>query len=104
LGSLERPLVHLFNRSQVPRKGRALADGSNCQVHLESGDDVVIVIGRVEPLPADMLLRFLEAYERKYGVLIDPADPSTAIYRLIPDRAMTWVERDFHQTAARWEF
>jgi hypothetical protein len=97
-------LSFIFSSDPASRKGRAIAAGSPCQMHLESGDDVVIVSGRIEMLPADMLLKFLDAYEEKYGVLIDPADPSSAIYRLIPERAMTWIERDFQQTAARWEF
>jgi hypothetical protein len=97
-------LAFTFSTDPASRKGRAIALGSPCQIHLESADDVVIVVGRVEPLPADQLLPFLAAYEKKYGVLIDPSDLSTAIYRLIPDTAMTWIERDFQRTAARWDF
>ena len=97
-------LSFIFSSDPKSRKGRAIAAGSSCQMHLESGDEVVIVTGRIEPLPSDLLVRFLDAYKEKYGVLIDPADPATAIYRLIPDRAMTWIESDFQQSAARWEF
>ena len=97
-------LSFIFSSDPRSRKGKAIAVGSACQVHLESGDDVVIVEGTIEVLPAELLTRFMTAYEEKYDVLIDPADPATAIYRLEPVQAMTWIEADFLRTATRWEF
>lgn len=97
-------LSFTFSTDPSSRKGKALAKGSRCSVHLESGDDVVIVQGRPEVLPADLLDRFLDAYVKKYGVIIDPDDPTQIIYRIVPDLAMTWIEEDFARTAARWEF
>jgi hypothetical protein len=94
----------LFSTDPGSRKGRALASGGQCSVHLESGDDVVILHGWAEPLPDELRDAFIEAYFRKYGVLIDPLDPAQAIFRIIPAVAFTWIERDYLRTAARWKF
>src|SRR5450759_3177805 len=46
-------------------------------VHLESGDDVVIVEGRGQPMrDADMLARCCDAYEAKYASLIHISEPT----------------------------
>jgi hypothetical protein len=94
----------LFSTDPGSRKGRALASGGQCSLHLESGDDVVILHGWAEPLPDELRDAFIEAYFRKYGVLIDPLDPAQAIFRIIPAVAFTWIERDYLRTAARWKF
>ena len=94
----------LFSTDPASRKGRALAGGGPCSVHLESGDEVVIIHGWAEPLPRELHDAFIDIYARKYGVLIDPHDEAQALFRIIPAMAYTWVERDYLRTAARWKF
>jgi hypothetical protein len=55
----------------------------------------------LEPIDA---ASYLAGYETKYGVLIDLAAADSAIYRVTPSFALTWLERDFVNTATRWEF
>jgi hypothetical protein len=97
-------LSFTFATDPKSRKGRAIAAGSRCQVNLESGDDVVIVVGRVEQVHEGQWEPFLDAYLKKYGVQVFPDDPTQIILRVIPDVAMTWLEMDFANSAARWEF
>jgi hypothetical protein len=94
----------LFSTDPGSRKGRALAGGGQCSVHLESADEVIILHGWAEPLPDELREPFIESYFRKYGVLIDPLDPAQAIFRIIPAVAFSWIERDYLHTAARWKF
>src|SRR5437667_2341575 len=53
-----------FSTDPASRKGRNLTASPELVVHLESGDDVVILEGRAEPVTDQSLLaRFAEAYE-----------------------------------------
>jgi hypothetical protein len=85
-------------------KGRAIGDGTLGAVHLESGDDVVIVNGLIEPMRAHECRAMLDAYYRKYEVDFDPAARETRAYRLRPRTVLAWREDDFHGTAVRWRF
>ncbi len=74
-------------------------------VHLESGDDVVIIEGTAERVRDVALLEGLvDPYERKYGVRVDFTDESFAVYVARPRRAFAWFERTFPTTATRWRF
>lgn len=78
-------------------KARSLTADPRAVVHLESGDDVVILEGTMEacrPTPA-----LLQAYEAKYGV-----SPETAavLFRLNRAKALAWREQDFPRSATRW--
>jgi hypothetical protein len=74
-------------------------------VHLESGDDVVILEGRVEEArDADLLRRFTDAYEQKYAVRPNPSSPGDVTYLMRRRVALVWSEKDFPESATRWEF
>lgn len=84
-------------------KGRNLRERPDVVVHLESGDDVVILEGRAEVLrdrPA--LERFVEVYDAKYGHRIDVDNPSFTVFALRPVCVLSWLERAFPATATRW--
>jgi hypothetical protein len=71
-------------------------------VHLESGDDVVILEGRAEEITDPVLLtRFADAYEAKYQ-LRPGTDGGAPIYGLQPRVVHAWRERDFPQSATSW--
>jgi len=99
-----------FSTGTKAVSGRNLARDPRISVHLESGDDTVILEGTVEgfvlaQVPASVTV----AYAEKYG--FDPTaensgetDAAGLWYRLVPTVALTWQEADFPNTAARWEF
>ena len=94
----------VFGTNPNSRKGRNLAASAEAVVHLESGDDAVVIEGRAERvIDAGALERFSDAYFEKYGIRVEP-DPGVAVYALRPRVAFTWSERDFPQSATRWRF
>lgn len=84
------------------RRARNLDANPQVAVHLESGDEVVILEGTTEKLTedtadADLLRRIDDAYEAKYGMR-----HGTPVWLLRPHRALAWTE--YPTTATRWEF
>lgn len=74
-------------------------------VHLESGDDVVIIEGIVEEVTdSSMLDRFADAYDAKYQFRPEPGSPGHVVYWLHPRVAHSWTEKDFPDSATRWQF
>ena len=79
-------------------KARCLKRDPRAVVHLESGDEVVILEGELKPAPA--VSEIVRDYERKYG--IDLGDAPEGMYRLSLSKALAWDESDFPRTATRW--
>lgn len=72
-------------------------------VHLESGDECVILEGEVERIEATEELA--DAFSAKYDWRPDlGADDSTRWYRLRPKLAQAWLETDYPKTATRFDF
>jgi nitroimidazol reductase NimA-like FMN-containing flavoprotein (pyridoxamine 5'-phosphate oxidase superfamily) len=101
-----------FATSRASRKGRNLAANPRLVVHLESGDEAVILEGRAEDLRDSAAYAEADAaYARKYpnpeageGFHL-PAEPEDdAVFRLRPRTVQGWRERDFPQSATRWRF
>lgn len=82
-------------------KARNLAAIPYAVVHLESGDDVVILEGRVARAHPRAMSDVLDAYEAKYGLRPSESDP---LYRFVADRALLWREADFVNSATRITF
>ena len=95
-----------FSTDPYSRKGRNLAANPHIAVHLESGDDVVILEGIVQTTTDSALLkRADEAYYVKYQFhLAEDVDYPGLVYRLQPRVAYTWFEKSFPATATRWKF
>jgi hypothetical protein len=94
-----------FSTNPSSRNGLNLAADPRVVLHLESGDDVVILEGTAERVADPTLLaRYVEAYDAKYHWHINPASPDQAIYVLRPRLALTWLEREFAESAVRWRF
>ncbi len=90
-------------------KARNLLNNPQVVVHLESGDDVVILEGRAalidQAKEVEMMKRITGAYAIKY----DMPDAAEAFngglaFVLAPSVVMAWTESDFPKTAARFEF
>lgn len=97
--------VH-FGSGARSAKARNLAANPNVVVHLESGDDVVILEGVAEVLRADAEpARFAgvaDAYGAKYpGFRPDGADP---FYVVRPQLAFAWEEKSYPKSATRFRF
>jgi hypothetical protein len=91
-----------FGTSPQSVKARNLAADPRLVVHLESGDDVVILEGVVsrETLSPETHERVAAAYGAKYD--IDPRPGPADWYALRPTKALAWHEQDFPRTATRW--
>ena len=88
----------LFGTSPDSRKGRNLARDPRVVIHLESGDEVVILEGEVDRARVDD--RTADAYDAKYGL----RPPGEELLRLRPRIAFAWLERDYPKTATRFAF
>lgn len=94
-----------FSTDPASLKGRNLAVRPDIVVHLESGDDSVILEGQAERVfDAAALAEFVESYEAKYGFRVDTGNANLAVYRLRPRVALTWREQSFPESATRWRF
>ena len=88
-----------FGTDPASRKGKNIQEQPYVVVHLESGDDVVILEGTVEvEEDEDVLARMADAYEAKYSYRPPGA------YRVEPTVAFAWREQDFPTSATRWVF
>lgn len=93
----------VFSTDPESRKARNLARRPDAVIHLDSGDDVVIVEGRVERVAGDALPeRFVDNYESKYGYRMDVSNPDFAFYRLRPSRILAWRESEMPTSAVRF--
>jgi hypothetical protein len=94
-----------FSTGRRSRKARNLDANASLVVHLESGDEAVILEGvaeRVTELP--LLTQYADAYDKKYKFRPDPTDAEGLVYALRPQVAFAWRERDFPGSATRWRF
>jgi PPOX class probable F420-dependent enzyme len=91
-----------FSTDPASAKGRNLARDPRATIHLESGDDVVILEGAVTRLPDDLAQPVQDAYTSKYQweVTVDPA----SWHALAPRRVYAWTEQSFPRTATRFDF
>jgi hypothetical protein len=93
-----------FSSSPDSRKARNLAANPSVTVHLESGDEVVIVEG-VAGLESDegLLTQLGADYSRKYSfeVTFTGGRPLNVV---LPRVAYAWLEEDFPSTATRFTF
>jgi Pyridoxamine 5'-phosphate oxidase len=99
----------VFSTSPISRKARNLATNPYAAVHLESGDQVVVVEGPVRELrDAEALRQFLGAYNPKYSWDFDLGQlTGGGVYAVRPERAFAWLDgqgEGFSGTATRWVF
>ncbi len=94
-----------FGTDRNSRKGRNLQRNPSIVVHLESGDDVLILEGTATPVDDSAQIGAVdEAYLAKYGMRVvgHPGDP--VIYSVTPRVVLAWREKDFPASATRWRF
>lgn len=90
-----------FSTDPSSTKAKNLARDPRLVVHLESGDEAVIVDGKAE---ARELTKALDAaYARKYKLHLIGFPTPMVIYRVAPTVIQAWREKDFSKSATRWE-
>lgn len=94
-----------FGTGPDTRKARNLAKSPAMLIHLESGDEVVILEGEAQVTedPA-VLARVDDAYEAKYQMRAVSQIKSSVWYTLRPRIALAWTEKEFPANATRWVF
>jgi hypothetical protein len=94
-----------FSSGDESAKAHNLAKNPAAVVHLESGDQVVILNGAVSQITGENeapLLKILEKdYKKKYQVGFLGLGN---IYRFTVHKALAWREGDFPSSATRWTF
>jgi PPOX class probable F420-dependent enzyme len=93
-----------FSTGSASVKARNLAADPRLVVHLESGDDAVILEGEAarESLAPETHSRLVEAYAAKYDMKPEDLPDAEGWYTLRPATAFAWQERDFPNTATRF--
>ena len=91
-----------FDGVPTTRWARNMAGNPSICVHLESGEDVMILEGRVDDLETDVETaeRLKRAWREKYGRL-EPEPHAQGIFRLRPTRVRAWNGSSL-TTGARW--
>jgi hypothetical protein len=98
-----------FDGSPETRRGRNLAANPAISVHLESGDQVVVLEGNAleagKPSP-ELAQRLVAAFEAKYASVDYHPTPTQwdngGLWRLSPSVAFGWTE--FPHALTRWRF
>jgi len=95
-----------FGTGRASRKARNLAHNPNVSIHLDSGDDVVILEGFAVAVDlTDMrLLKKLDAASREKYKMPMMVVPETMLYSVRPRVVLAWTEKDFPNNATRWRF
>jgi hypothetical protein len=95
-----------FGTARASRKARNLAQNAAVSIHLDSGDDVVILEGvAVEvDLTDKPTFKRLDAISRgKYKMPLMVV-PESVLYSVRPRVVLAWTEKDFPNNATRWQF
>ncbi len=93
-----------FGTGRSTRKGKNIARNNAVSVHLESGDDAVIMEGKAVEISNEQTLTKLDKLSRrKYKMPILISEES-AMYRFSPRVVWAWSEKNFPNDATRWEF
>lgn len=92
-----------FDGMGTTRWAKNLVHNPRASVHLESGDDVVILEGTVEDCVTDAAAgaRIVERWKEKYGRLMPR--PLQGIFRFSPVSARAWSNEGL-EDGTRWRF
>ena len=95
-----------FGTDKNSVKARNIARDNRIVVHLDSGDETLIIEGAVAvaEIPEPLLVKIAGRYIEKYALdpQLDASDD--LLLRLIPKKVMAWLERDYPATATYWHF
>jgi hypothetical protein len=95
-----------FGTGRASRKARNLAHHPAVSIHLDSGDDVVILEGtalEVDLSDKSQLKKLDAASRAKYKMPL-VLGPENVLYSVRPLVVLAWTEKDFPNNATRWQF
>jgi pyridoxine/pyridoxamine 5'-phosphate oxidase len=92
----------VFSTDPASVKARNMQRNPEIAVHLESGDEVVIVNGTVERIALTQSID--DAYNRKYKMRLSEFPGPSSIYAVKPKVVLAWTEKEFVTNGTRWEF
>lgn len=95
-----------FGTARSSRKARNLAHHPAVSIHLESGDDVIILEGSVVEVNLSDKSTFKKvdaASREKYNMPL-MVMPEVVLYSVRPRTVLAWTEKDFPNNATRWRF
>ncbi len=94
-----------FSSGSTSAKARNLAANPAIVVHVESGNEAVILEGRAERVLDDALSRRVsEVYWPKYDVNWDTSGEPDSWFVVRPARAYAWAERTYPSSATQFDF
>ncbi len=94
----------VFGTGTATVKGRNLKANPNVVIHLESGDDVVILECVAEEADYAAVVKEVDAMCRKKYNMAAQVMPESVMYIARPRVALAWREKDFPTSATRWVF
>jgi general stress protein 26 len=90
-----------FSTDPSSRKARNLKANPNVVIHLESGDEVVVIEGRATI--CDLTAELDRDYQRKYQIRLIGFPAPMVIFHVEPSTVMAWREKAFPASATRWK-
>jgi general stress protein 26 len=88
-----------FGTDRRSRKALNIDSNPAVNVHLESGDDVVIIEGEASFIPPQNLPeKVADRYISKYGIQLK----ENPVFRVVPWKILAWNESTFPNSATRW--
>ncbi len=94
-----------FSTHPSSRKARNLRRNPRVLIHLESGDEAVILEGFAMKTTDPMIKkRFYDLYYAKYKFRLESLGKNQITFILRPRIAFAWREKDFADSATRWTF
>lgn len=94
-----------FGTDRTSRKARNLLANPAVAIHLESGDDVVIVEGTVRQIADKKEMAAADAaYEKKYKMKLSAAPGDPCFFAVVPRVVFAWHEQTFAESPTRWRF
>ena len=96
-----------FGSNKGAQKTKNLLQNPHISVHLESGDEVVIIEGRAEVISDQKAMEpIASAFKEKYPPFNPEPhfDDSMVLFAVLPQKVFAWTEKDFVQNATCWVF
>jgi nitroimidazol reductase NimA-like FMN-containing flavoprotein (pyridoxamine 5'-phosphate oxidase superfamily) len=98
--------VLYFGTAKLSRKAKNLSHNPAVSIHLDSGDDVVIVEGKAVEVSVSekpVIAKLDAASKKKYKMPL-MIMPESVLYAVRPRVVLSWTEKEFPNNATRWEF
>ncbi len=95
-----------FGTGRSTRKARNLAHNPGLSIHLESGEDVVILEGTAKEVAdsdKSTLAKLDSISRQKYKMPLMTIPNETVLYAVRPRVVLAWTEQGFPKDATRWQ-